>query len=467
LERSSDHGRQKTVFREISSSLALTARGALPVGAIVAVMAGSLLLPIQSTKAVPAFTDQTGLQCSACHVGGYGPQLTPMGRDFKLGGYTMRAKKNIPISGMAVASFVNTKKDQAPPPHYSSNDNFTLDEASIFLAGGIGNHFGGFSQVTYDGVERSWALDLLDLRAVTQGNLFGADATFGLTLNNGPQVQDAWNTLSAWGFPYTESGLQPGPDAELFPGKLIGNSLGLSSYAWINHQFYAEAGGYFSPSAGTVSWVGNDPTDPGNIHGIAPYGRFAYQTDLGGGTFELGAFAMKSAIYPARDMSAGLTDHYSDVGVDASWQKQTGSGDLISLQSRYTHERQNLRASCLIEDENSDCARIDLNEWRGDASYHWKNKLGATIGAFSISGDSNNFVYGGPNASPDSNGAIFQLDYSPWGDGNGPLGPRVNIQVGLQYTAYGKFNGAKHNYDGLGSNASDNNTLRIYTWLAF
>jgi hypothetical protein len=30
-----------------------------------------------------------------------------------------------------------------------------------------------------------------------------------------------------------------------------------------------------------------------------------------------------------------------------------------------------------------------------------------------------------------------------------------------------QFNGATSNYDGLGHNASDNNTLRAFTWLAF
>ncbi len=70
----------------------------------------------------------------------------------------MREGKNftIPLAGMIVASFVHTEKDQPSPPaaHYGLNDNFTLDQASIFVAGGVGSHFGGFSQFTYDGVGR-------------------------------------------------------------------------------------------------------------------------------------------------------------------------------------------------------------------------------------------------------------------------------------------------------------------------
>jgi hypothetical protein len=41
------------------------------------------------------------------------------------------------------------------------------------------------------------------------------------------------------------------------------------------------------------------------------------------------------------------------------------------------------------------------------------------------------------------------------------------MRVGLQYTAYGKFDGARSNYDGANADASDNNALRVFTWLAF
>lgn len=35
--------------------------------------------------AVPDFAQQTGQACSTCHIGSFGPQLTPFGREFKLG----------------------------------------------------------------------------------------------------------------------------------------------------------------------------------------------------------------------------------------------------------------------------------------------------------------------------------------------------------------------------------------------
>ena len=61
------------------------------------------------------------------------------------------------------------------------------------------------------------------------------------------------------------------------------------------------------------------------------------------------------------------------------------------------------------------------------------------------------------NSSPNSAGWALELDYLPW----------ENIKLAVQYTAYTKFNGASNNYDGPGRNASDNNTLYIFGWLAF
>ena len=80
--------------------------------------------------ALPEYAVQTRQSCSACHVGGFGPQLTPAGRQFKLEGYTLRGTQDfvVPLSAMAVASYLRTSADQpSPAPHYATNDNVTLD----------------------------------------------------------------------------------------------------------------------------------------------------------------------------------------------------------------------------------------------------------------------------------------------------------------------------------------------------
>ena len=86
---------------------------------------GLILLAISGPAlAVPSFARQTGQDCAACHIGSYGPQLTPYGMKFKMGGYTESDGKegHIPLSAMLVESFTNTKKDQteAAAPHFQA-----------------------------------------------------------------------------------------------------------------------------------------------------------------------------------------------------------------------------------------------------------------------------------------------------------------------------------------------------------
>ena len=422
--------------------------------------------------AVPSFAIQTGHPCQSCHVGGFGPQLTPYGREFKLRGYTERAVGfNVPLSAMAVASWVATQNKLAAPPAdgFSTNNNTALDQISIFVAGGLGSHFGGFVQTTYDGVAKAWTWDNLDLRAVTVTKLAGKEVVLGLSLNNSPGIQDAWNTLPAWGFPYTSSALAPSPSASpLFLGGLAQNTLGVTAYAWVDSAVYVEGGAYGSPSQSALTHLGADPFSPGDIDGLAPYGRVAYQTKVADGTLQVGAFGMRTEIHPGRERLTGLTDRYQDLGLDGSYQKALDSGDVITLNARYLNERQTLNATCALDGPAPGCANARLTDLRADASYYWRNKIGATVALFDTFGPANPALF--PDSRtfrPDSSGVTLQLDATPWGEGTSPLGPRFNMRVGVQYTAYSRFNGSAHNFDGAGANASDNNTLRVFTWFAY
>ncbi len=426
-------------------------------------------LTVTDARAVPSFAVQTGQPCSACHVGGFGPQLTPFGREFKMNGYTLRTNAfNVPVSAMAVASYVRTLKDQSSPPapHYGVNDNFSIDQVGLFVAGGLGSHLGAFIQTTYDGVARAFHWDNLDVRAVTTSKLAGHDMVLGLSLNNAPTVQDAFNTLPAWGYPYTTSSLAPSPAAAPLIGSLAQDTLGVTAYAWINSQFYIEAGGYRSPNAALLIRLGVDPTDPGSIDGVAPYARVAYQKNYGDRNFEVGAFAMRANLYPGADESTGLSDHYSDLGVDASYQLFAKSKDVFTVNGRYTYERQRLDASQALGLASN--SRVGLQDLRADASYYWRNEIGLTVGAFDTWGPADELLYAGNRTfKPASSGLLLQLDGTPFGGGGSPLGPRFNIRVGIQYTDYLTFDGSGRNYDGLGRNAADNNTLRVFSWIAY
>lgn len=421
-----------------------------------------------AANAVPSFAIQTGQPCQACHVGGFGPRLTPFGREFKLKGYTIRAVKwSIPVSGMVQSSYVSTAKGQTstPAPGYRDNNNFSLDQASIFFAGGVG-HFGAFVQTTYDGVAKAWHWDNLDVRAITTATFGKTEALFGMSLNNAPTTQDAWNTLPAWGYPFTSSGLAPTPGAGPIIGALAQNTLGLTGYVWLDSQFYLEAGGYQSPSSGFLTHAGVDPTDPGSIAGTAPYARVAWQKNYGDRNFEIGAFAMRVNINPGLDTTTGVTDRYTDLGLDGSYQIFAAHGDVYMLDARYTHESQSLRASqALGTAANQHQALEDL---RVDASYYWRDKIGFTLGAFDTWGSTDPILYSGSAIPrPNSAGLLGQIDATPWGAGGSPLGPRFNIRVGVQYTDYMEFNGAGANYDGFGRKADENNTFRVFTWIAY
>lgn len=437
-------------------------------GLILAILAGAA-----PAGAVPAFAVQTGQPCQMCHVGGFGPQLTPFGRNFKLHGYTQRTTPfSIPLSAVAIASYVATAKDQPPPPThgFATNDNAALDQASLIFAGGFGEHLGAFAQATYDGVARAFHWDNLDVRATTTATLAGQDAVLGLSLNNSPSVEDAWNTTPAWGFPYTTSTLAPTPSTQpLINGALAQTSLGLTGYAWVDSSVYLEAGAYGSPGAASLRRLGVDPANPGDISGLAPYGRVAWQKMFGASALEVGAFGLQAAIRPGLDRSTGLLDRYTDLGLDASYQAPLAHGDLFAVNARYTHERQSLKASCALAlgGPPGGCARGELNDLRADVSYSWRGWLGGTLAAFDTSGTANPVLLAANRTGkPDSTGVLLQLDATPFGGRSQPA-RRANLRVGLQYVLYTRFDGAGIDFDGAGRRASDNNTLRLFTWLAF
>jgi hypothetical protein len=76
-------------------------------------------------------------------------------------------------------------------------------------------------------------------------------------------------------------------------------------------------------------------------------------------------------------------------------------------------------------------------------------------------------VTGSANSKPNSNAFIFEADWVPFGKDTSLWRPFLNLKLGVQYTVYTQFNGGTTNYDGFGRNASDNNTLYMFAWLAF
>jgi hypothetical protein len=71
----------------------------------------------ESASAMPSYARQTGYPCVKCHVGGFGPQLTPYGIKFKIAAYTESDHKGlkIPVAMFAMGSFTHTRKDHPSP----------------------------------------------------------------------------------------------------------------------------------------------------------------------------------------------------------------------------------------------------------------------------------------------------------------------------------------------------------------
>jgi len=433
-------------------------------------LAVAALTPIglRESRALPSFARQTGQQCAACHNGF--PELTPYGRLFKLNGYTFTGGKSElpPLAVMVVSSFTNTKAGQpgGAAPGYGVNDNFALDAVSVFYAGRIAPNLGAFIQTTYDGIGKRYSWDNTDIRYADTTILMGDELVFGVSLNNNPTVTDVWNSTPAWGYPYVASGLAPSPAAAtLIEGGLSAEVAGANVYGYWNRLLYAEVGLYKTLSPRTQTTLGIDPTGSSSIKGIAPYWRLAVEPQWGPNSLEAGVFGMAATLNPGRITGFG-TDHAVDVGFDTQYQYLSDINS-VSLQASWISENQTLTASEALGDAAN--SHNHLHSLHAKTTYYYDQTYGASLGYFRVDGSTDAILYGdgSANSSPNSAGLTVELNYLPFNHGGPAFWPWLNVKFGLQYTAYQKFDGGTTNYDGAGHDASDNNTLYLYAWLAF
>jgi hypothetical protein len=233
----------------------------------------------------------------------------------------------------------------------------------------------------------------------------------------------------------------------------------LGGYGFWNGEWYAAFTVYRSAHIGsTYPTIG----DTNTIDAVAPYWRLAWQHNWGLNFLELGTFGLYAQLYP--EGVSGKTDNYTDLGFDFQYQRTLGN-DKIIAHGRYIYEDQDLNAT--YAGSSSDSGHY-LNTARMDLNYYLDGSFVFTLGGFLIRGDKNEKVYSRPepthdpetiltgsaNGSPNSDGIIAQVAYYPW----------ENLRFSLQYTAYTQFNGASDNYNGLGRDASDNNTLYFLGW---
>jgi len=433
----------------------------------------SFLITLKRAEAVPSLARQTGYACSSCHYQSFGPALNSFGREFKLLGYVLGKPNKIPpVSAMALGSFTSTKDGQpgGAADDFGNNNNFALDQASLFYAGRIWSKIGAFAQATYDGVGKQVAIDNTEIRFAATGTILGQESVFGVDVNNNPTMQDLWNTTPAWGFPYASSGLAPVPAAAtLIYGGFAQQVAGVTIYTMLKNILYLELGPYATLPAGVQDSLGIEPDGENRIKGVAPYWRVVLQHEWNGNYISAGTFGLLSWVYPGRVKSAG-TDRYTDLGFDLSYQYAGFKKQFIALNSAFIKEYQDLSATKALG--NSDNSSDTLETFNTNINYTVFSAISFTTGYFQTTGTTDKGLYqpgaisGSANGGPDSKGYILELGYVPFGKTNSFASPYLNLRLGLQYTGYWKFNGASDNYDGSGRNASDNNTLYLFLWWA-
>jgi hypothetical protein len=425
-----------------------------------------------SVEAIPSFARQTGLSCAACHT--VFPELTSFGRQFKLNGYTMTNIKTIgqtaetkkgkkvtklkllrisALSVMFKTGFTHLSKSLPG----SQNNNIEFPQAmSLYYGGQITPHMGSFIQLTMDGTEGTFGLDMVDIRYANTTQIGKVPFLYGMTLNNGPMMEDVWNTASPWSYPYSASGVAPEPSAgTMVEGGLMG-VLGAGAYGLINNHFYLGFSVYRTAPFGAII----PPNDLSNmtIKGVSPYWRVALQNQWGKSYLEVGTFGLASSFYPTG--ISGATDNYTDIGFDLQYEYSFGKGQL-TFHSSYVAEKQKLNASNAAN--NSQFSTNNVNSFKTDASIFLRKGCKFTLGYFNYSGSSDNIIYapdpvsGSRTGKPNSSGFLAQVDYLPW----------ENTKFSLIYTAYNKFNGAADDYDGYNRNARDNNSIYLQFWFLF
>jgi hypothetical protein len=419
----------------------------------------------------PSFARQTGLACSACHT--HYPELTAMGRAFKLNGYVLRLGADslqgrnpqggqnmllnlvTPLSFMLQTSFTATNKIQ---PGTQNGTVFFPDQLSVFTGGEITPHVGAFLQLTFDPQSGGFGIDNADVRYAGNTTLFGANTVVGLSLNNNPTVQDLWNSTPAWGFPYGSSSAAPAPAAAtLIDGGLGGQVAGLTAYTMWNNKVYAEAGAYRAAPLGVGRPLVLDSNSVGIVSGFAPYWRLALPMNFGQHSLTLGTYGMSVQTYAG---PGAPLNRFTDVAVDMNYMVPLGNNSF-TLDGTWIHEAQHRPAGTTQNVDNT------LKTLRFAAMYHVGHKYAFTVAPFWTTGTADDVLYepsaaatdlnGSRTGLPDATGVIGEVDFMPW----------QNLRLQLQYVAYSKFNGASSDYNGFQRNASDNNTLYLLTWLLF
>lgn len=425
--------------------------------------------------ALPSFARQTGQSCAACHVSGNWPQLTPWGRFFKLSGYTAGKQlvgkeglNYVPagVFGQMGATWATQPNNSLGQPVVTQNGSpeayaFTgefatklTDFLGVFYEYQIGNQFSGWKG----------SAGPADIRAVHFFHPGGNELLVGIDSNNNPTVQDVWNSTPSWGYPFYGSPQAPGGPASPMIASLGEQSGSVGVYALLNREWYVEISVYRAAtdffrwmSAGTAFQAGGE----NYLDGYNPYWRAYWTKETGPHSLMVGTFGMQSKVYPNSAAPSGPANVFTNYGFDSQYQ-YLGETHKVTLRGSYLYENQQWNASFPLGASstlNGNLKSLNLN-----GSYGYGDRWTLNAAYFSNSGTNNAALYAvtAPSGAqltslPNTSGYVLEVDRLI----------TQNLQATLQYKGFLKFNGLANNIDGLGRNASANNTLWLTIFFAF
>ena len=424
---------------------------------------GTLL--VEPAAALPSFGKQTGQPCAACHVGAFGPQLKPYGRDFKLRGYVNGDGEDhgLPLTVTLNGSFTHLNPRSATS---GESNNLAFGGGALYYAGKLAEKTGALVSVTYDAINRQLQLNRADVRHVREGRLFGEDVIYGLSLNNNPTSSDVWNSIPAWGYPFARSPQAPrAKAATLIDGRVRQRAFGTTAFMQWNNLAYFEFGAYEGLTPEMLNAVGKVPVAGADRYKTAmPYMRVALTQDWANTHAEVGTYGILAKVLPRGVSPLGQANEFSDLGIDGNFQyildpSKVGS-DMVSASATLIRETIDSRATAILSGSGS---RQSLQTFRTNVSYSFAATWTPTIQYFRTTGNTDARYWGTPGGRPDSDGLIYELAYVPWGKPDAPAPiPGLNARLVAQFTNYFSFDGSR-------TNARRNNTLYLgaMTALAF
>ena len=433
-------------------------------------------------NAIPVFARQTGFKCVACHVGGMFPQLTSLGRMFKLTGYTMGNRPN--LDGLEVqndyppvAIMVQGAKQYYNNTSHGINGNSPSSAAdltvvSLFAGGKITDNFGAFMQWTgtkYNGASASGpgmqsgtqsgyqaaAIDNTEFRYADRTVTPNSDLILGAYINNRAMMSDVWNNFGAWEsgwINYFNAGNALAPTTYLMGESSQHAAVGVGGYFFKNKTWYGELAVYKSPTHGPFSVMTAGATSVGNA-GVtsllepSPYFRFAYNKEWGASSFEAGLHGMMSYVYGTplygaptgtSSLPGGPVSAYHDIGLDAQYQYVLDP-HYFAAHARVTRElMNNTPGQPNWQGFTALNATDNLTETYMDATYVYEAKYGAQLSYASATGSNDAGLYastlGGtasPTGSPDWRSWTPNIFWQPY----------QNLRIGYMYTYYTQMGG--------------------------